>query len=185
MSDNKTPEFLQDADSLCSDAGFATGDVWYHGTSSGLVANIEKQGLIGGGDTETLQRAQGTLGTIGNRQFESNDPVFLTQSKELAYYWAQQKTHTRNLYFQKGEEPVVFAIEGEVSISPDVGATAILLEPSNHYILTLQDIYERNKVAWEDVNPLKVPREFYLQKLGMAYSNDAIPAAQLTLLKGE
>ncbi len=30
------------------------------------------------------------MATIGNNYTESVEPVFLTQSKELAYYWAQQ-----------------------------------------------------------------------------------------------
>lgn len=182
MSENITPEFLQDISVLLSESGFASNDTWYHGTSSGLVESIMTIGLKGGGDTETTERTQGTLGTIGNRQFESSEPVFLTQSKELAFYWAAQKTHTRNLYFKKDEIPVVIEVTQPESISPDVGGTAMLLEPSNGYILTLKAIYERHGIAWDDVNPLEVPREFYLQKLAMAYSSKNIPAEKLAIV---
>lgn len=182
MSDNITPEFLQDISELLSDSGFATNDTWYHGTSSGLVESIMTLGLSGGGDTETTERTQSTLGTIGNRQFESSEPVFLTQSKELAFYWAAQKTHTRNLYFKKDEIPVVIQVSQPEKVSPDVGGTAMLLEPSNQYILTLKAIYEQHGVAWNDANPLEVPREFYLEKLGLAYSSKNIPAEKLSIL---
>ncbi|PHS01982.1 MAG: hypothetical protein COA68_00765 [Oceanobacter sp.] len=182
MSDNITPEFLQDISVLLSDSGFATNDTWYHGTSSGLVESIMTLGLSGGGDTETTERTQSTLGTIGNRQFESSEPVFLTQSKELAFYWAAQKTHTRNLYFKKDEIPVVIQVSQPEKVSPDVGGTAMLLEPSNQYILTLKAIYEQHGVAWNDANPLEVPREFYLEKLGLAYSSKNIPAEKLSIL---
>lgn len=182
MRDNITPEFLQDISELLSDSGFATNDTWYHGTSSGLVESIMTLGLSGGGDTETTERTQSTLGTIGNRQFESSEPVFLTQSKELAFYWAAQKTHTRNLYFKKDEIPVVIQVSQPEKVSPDVGGTAMLLEPSNQYILTLKAIYEQHGVAWNDANPLEVPREFYLEKLGLAYSSKNIPAEKLSIL---
>ena len=182
MSDNITPEFLQDISVLLSDSGFATNDTWYHGTSSGLVESIMTLGLSGGGDTETTERTQSTLGTIGNRQFESSEPVFLTQSKELAFYWAAQKTNTRNLYFKKDEIPVVIQVSQPEKVSPDVGGTAMLLEPSNQYILTLKAIYEQHGVAWNDANPLEVPREFYLEKLGLAYSSKNIPAEKLSIL---
>lgn len=182
MSENITPEFLQDVDALLSESGFATSDTWYHGTSSGLVESIMSVGLKGGGDTATTERTQSTLGTIGNRQFESSEPVFLTQSKELAFYWADQKAHTRNLYFQEDEIPVVIEVSQPESISPDVGATAMLLEPSNEYILALQAIYERQGIEWNDVNALEVPREFYLEKLGMAYSSNNVPAEKLAIV---
>jgi hypothetical protein len=108
--------------------------------------------------------------------------VFLTQSKELAFYWAAQKTHTRNLYFKKDEIPVVIQVSQPEKVSPDVGGTAMLLEPSNQYILTLKAIYEQHGVAWNDANPLEVPREFYLEKLGLAYSSKNIPAEKLSIL---
>ncbi|MDF1764446.1 MAG: hypothetical protein P1U57_13635 [Oleibacter sp.] len=189
MSDNTTPDtlvpsFLKDALTLLSADGFACGEQWYHGTSSGLVESILANGLKGGGDTELSERTQSTLGTIGNRQFESNDPVFLTQSKELALYWAISKMHTRNLYFQKNEAPVVLAVEiDNASIKSDVGATAILLEPSNDYILTIKSLYEEKGLTWEDVNPLQVDRQFFLNKLAMAYCNKDIPAAQVSVVQ--
>jgi len=182
MSEITTPEYLKDAEELLTEQGFATDENWYHGTSSGLVKAILKDGLKGGGDAETAQREQKTLGTIGNRQFESSDPVFLTQSKELAYFWASRKAHTRNLYFRKDEEPVVLKVSSPDKVSPDVGGTAILLEPSNEYIMMLQDMYEKKGIAWDETNPLQLPREFYLDKLGMAFSRDSIPAEKISVV---
>lgn len=39
------PTHLQDAKTLLTENGFATGDTWYHGTSSALLASIQGQGL--------------------------------------------------------------------------------------------------------------------------------------------
>ncbi|MEC8102975.1 MAG: hypothetical protein VXZ24_12815 [Pseudomonadota bacterium] len=183
MSDITTPDYLKDAEQLLSDSGFATSDDWYHGTSSGLVSTILKDGLKGGGDSETAAREQGTLGTIGNRQFESSEPVFLTQSKELAYFWAARKAHTRNLYFRKEEEAVVLKISSPAKVTPDVGGTAILLEPSNTYIAMLKEVYEKKGIDWiDESNPLKLPREIYLEKLGLGYSYDDIPAEKISVV---
>ncbi|MGR5456567.1 hypothetical protein ACPV5N_22030, partial [Vibrio alfacsensis] len=84
------PSYLQDAKELLSQDGFATSDVWYHGTSSALLSSIQGQGLKRSGDKALNQAAKKTMATIGNNYTESVAPVFLTQSKELAYYWAQQ-----------------------------------------------------------------------------------------------
>lgn len=91
MTELNTPDFLQDAKQLLSDDGFATSNVWYHGTSSGLIPSVTNQGLVGGGDAALMKRMQSTLKTIQAPAFTAEDPVFLTQSKELAYYWAAQK----------------------------------------------------------------------------------------------
>jgi len=184
MSENITPDFLQDADSLLSENGFATSDVWYHGTASGLVDGIMQNGLKGGGDAETSARTQGTLATIGNRQFESNDPVFLTQSKELAFFWAVRKAHTRNLYFQTKEFPVVIRVTEPGKVSPDTGATALMLEPGNDYVDMIRKLFESKEISFPDdnTNPLTLPREFYLNNLAMGYSADPIPADKLSVV---
>ena len=185
MSDITTPDYLKDAEQLLSENGFATSDDWYHGTASGLVDTILKDGLKGGGDTETAEREQGTLGTIGNRQFETSEPVFLTQSKELAYFWAARKAHTRNLYFRKEETPVVLKVSQPEKVTPDVGGTAILLEPNNTYITMLKELYEKKGIAWiDESNPLKLPRETYLDMLGLGYSYDNIPADKVSVVDG-
>ena len=183
MSEKFLPDFLKDATALLSADGFRTSNVWYHGTSSGLVEPILTHGLIGGGDTETKEREQQTLGTIGNRQFEANDPVYLTQSRELALFWAINKAHMRNLYFRQNEIPVVMQVSLDPSqVTGDVGAAALLYEPGNHYILTLKEIYEDAGIAWDDVDPMKADRNYYLHKLGMAYCKDTIPAEQLSVV---
>ena len=88
MSD--IPSYLQDAKDLLTKDGFATSDVWYHGTSSALIGSINGSGLRRSGDKVMNQAAKNTMATIGNSYTEQREPVFLTQSKELAHYWAQQ-----------------------------------------------------------------------------------------------
>lgn len=183
MDHSDTPKEYADVQELLTEDGFSIGQYWYHGTSSGLVPSILKQGLVGDGDKDTSDRFQQTLGTIGNRQFETSEPVFLTQSKELAYYWAKQKTHTRNLYFRKGEEPTVIQVDiSSDEIKPDAGAIAILLEPTNAYIAFLKEVYKKKGVAWREENPLELEREFFIHSMGMAYTPTIIPPERLNVL---
>jgi succinyl-CoA synthetase beta subunit len=56
------------------------------------------------------------------------------------------------------------------------------MEPSNDYIAMLQELYIDNGITLNEVNPLQVDRSYFLQMLAMAYVQDHIPAAALTLL---
>ncbi|MFQ3171296.1 MAG: hypothetical protein ACI9DG_001330 [Oleispira sp.] len=172
------PDYLKDAASLMSDDGLASSNVWYHGTASSLVKGIKNKGLHGGGDAAWIKRTQGTLQTIGNRTFESQDPVFLTQSKELAYFWAQQRAHSRNLYFQKNENPVVIKITlnevDNAKVNPDAGGAALVMEPNNAYVTYVKTIFAANGRDLDDFDPTKADRMIYLNRLGLAYTNDFI-----------
>lgn len=173
------PDYLKDAASLITKDGFPVSNVWYHGTTSSLVKAIKNKGLHGGGDTAWIKRTQGTLKTIGNRTFESKDPVFLTQSKELAYFWAQQRAHSRNLYFKKDETPVVLKVtlndEDNAKVNPDAGGAALIMEPNNVYVTYLKGIFEDNGYDLDDFDPREADRMIYLDRLGLAYTNDYIP----------
>ena len=181
-----TPDVYKDAEKLISADGFATSNVWYHGTSSSLAKGIKNKGLHGGGDSAWIKRTQGTLKTIGNRTFESSDPVFLTQSKELAYFWAQERSHARNLYFQKDEKPVVFAVtlndSDNAKVITDAGGAALLMEPNNAYIKHVREIYKTNGLDLDDFDPREVDRMVYMNRLGLAYCNEYIPGKFLELL---
>jgi hypothetical protein len=172
------PDYLKDAAYLMSDDGLASSNVWYHGTASSLVKGIKNKGLHGGGDAAWIKRTQGTLQTIGNRTFESQDPVFLTQSKELAYFWAQQRAHSRNLYFQKNENPVVIKITlnevDNAKVNPDAGGAALVMEPNNAYVTYVKTIFAANGRDLDDFDPTKADRMIYLNRLGLAYTNDFI-----------
>jgi hypothetical protein len=172
------PDYLKDAAYLMSDDGLAASNVWYHGTASSLVKGIKNKGLHGGGDAAWIKRTQGTLQTIGNRTFESQDPVFLTQSKELAYFWAQQRAHSRNLYFQKDENPVVIKItlneSDNAKVNPDAGGAALVMEPNNAYVTYVKTIFAANGRDLDDFDPTKADRMIYLNRLGLAYTNDFI-----------
>lgn len=173
------PSYLKDAASLITKDGFPVSNVWYHGTTSSLVKAIKHKGLHGGGDAAWIKRTQGTLKTIGNRTFETKDPVFLTQSKELAYFWAQQRTHSRNLYFQKDETPVVLKVtlndEDNAKVNPDAGGAALIMEPNNAYVTYLKAIFEANGQDLDDFDPTKADRMIYRDRLGLAYTNDYVP----------
>jgi hypothetical protein len=183
------PDYLKDADSLITKDGFPASNVWYHGTSSSLVKAITNKGLHGGGDSAWIKRTQGTLQTIGNRTFETKDPVFLTQSKELAYFWAQQRAHSRNLYFQKDETPVVLKItlneQDNAKVNPDVGGAALVMEPNNTYITYLKDIFKNNGLDLDDFDPTTADRMTYLNRLGLAYTNDYIPGKFIDVISAE
>lgn len=186
MTELTTPAFLQDIDTRLGAEGFQCDHTWYHGTSSGLAGHIQQQGLHGAGDAELLSRTQGTLNTIGAPALTSQDPVFLTPSKTLAYYWADQKARSRNLYFANNETPVVFQVnltaEQNQQVHTDAGGTALLLEPGNAYIHFLQNLYSEHGYEWPEMDPLKTDRMSFLTRLGLAYSNVSIAADSLELL---
>jgi hypothetical protein len=125
------PAFLQDAKELLTEQGFTTSNTWYHGTSSALVDSIKVQGLKRSGDKVIKEATKKTMATIGNSYTESIEPVFLTQSKELAFYWAKQTVRNRSVRIEGDEQPVVFAVKFpdtlNTQVKPDVGAASLLL----------------------------------------------------------
>ncbi len=173
MTDFAIPAHLQDALQSLSATGFATSDVWYHGTASGVVPSILEQGLTRIGDQTLREHQLKTLSTIGHTTTDHAEPVFLTQSKELAFYWAEQKTHSRNLYLQGNESPVVLAValpdELASQVSTDVGGAALVLEPGNAYIQYLKALYAEAEIEFPEINPFEVDRSAYLNVLGLAY----------------
>jgi len=180
------PDAYKDVADLISADGLATSNVWYHGTTSSHAKTIKNKGIHGGGDSAWIKRTQGTLKTIGNRTFESTDPVFLTQSKELAYFWAQQRTHARNLYFKKDETPIVFKVtlneQDNAKVRPDAGGAALVMEPNNAYITFLRELYKNNGFDLDEFDPREADRMVYMNRLGLAYCDEYIPGKYLELL---
>ena len=176
------PTYLQDAKELLTDDGFATGDIWYHGTSSALIASIKGQGLKRSGDKALNQAAVKTMATIGNNYTESVEPVFLTQSKELAYYWAQQTVRERSVRFEGEEQPVVLEVnlseKQRAKVRPDVGAMSLLMmSVGEQFMAHLAKVYQENDIAGPDIDLRTADRMDYLNKLGMAYIDEDISRA--------
>lgn len=175
-----TPTEFQDSKQLLSENGFATGDVWYHGTSSGLVASIQLEGLKRSGDKAMKQAAKQTMATIGNSFTESFEPVFLTQSKELAYYWAQLAVRNRSVRFEANEAPTVLEIklpeELRANVRPDVGAAGLLMvKEGEAYMAFVASLFEKAGLPAPEIDLMKADRMEYLSKLGMAYYDKDIP----------
>jgi len=182
-----TPTFLQDARGLLTEQGFATSDLWYHGTSSALVSSIKEQGLKRSGDRELKEAAKKTMATIGNAYTEQTEPVFLTQSRELAFYWAEQTVRDRSVRVEGAEHPVVFAVKlpdglnGQVK--PDVGAASLLLvKEGENFMAYLAGIYQANGFGAPEIDLMNADRMEYLTKLGMAYFNADVSASYLDLI---
>ncbi|HCH24743.1 MAG TPA: hypothetical protein DE179_10670 [Oceanospirillaceae bacterium] len=179
-----TPTAFQDAKDLLTDQGFATSNTWYHGTSSALVGSIKEQGLKRSGDQALNAAAVQTMKTIGNNYTESVEPVFLTPSKELAYYWAQQTVRNRSVRIEGEEQPVVITVKLPEALNsrvqPDVGAASLLLvKEGEQFMAFLAGIYLANGLATPDINLMTADRQEYLNKLGMAYFDADIDAAIL------
>ena len=184
-----TPAFLKDANDLLTENGFATSNTWYHGTSSALVDSIKEQGLKRSGDKALKAAAKKTMATIGNTYTETIEPVFLTQSKELAYYWAEQTVRNRSVRIEGDEQPAVLAVtlpdELNTKVKPDVGAASLLLvKEGEHFMAHLAAIYEANGFTAPEINLAKADRMEYLDKLGMAYFDDDIDAACVESVTG-
>jgi hypothetical protein len=173
------PMYLQDAKHLLTEHGFTTSDVWYHGTSSALVPSIVQSGLKRSGDEALTDAAQKTMATIGNTFTPTQEPIFLTQSKELAYYWATQTVRNRSVRFEGSEEPIVLEVtlpaEFLAKVKPDVGAMSLLMMDSGeHFMAHLAGIYQRCNYPTPDIDLRSADRMEYLNKLGMAYIDQDI-----------
>ncbi len=183
----QVPAYLQDAATLLSEAGFARGETWYHGTSSALLDSIMAQGLKGSGDQALQQAMSNTMATIGDKGFTpTKEPVFLTQSRELAFYWAERCVRDRSVRFEGDEQPVVLALDLPEAlrhqVKPDVGAAALLMASSDGIFDYLEALYRRSGLAFPELDPLKEDRMVYLTKLGMAYIDQDIDADCLRVL---
>ncbi|MFT6058126.1 MAG: hypothetical protein ACJAS2_002419 [Pseudohongiellaceae bacterium] len=182
-----TPVFLIDAKDLLTEQGFAASDIWYHGTSSALAGLITEQGLRRSGDRELMSAAKNTMATIGNDYTESIEPVFLTQSKELAFYWAEQTVRDRSVRIEGDEQPVVFAVklpaELNQQVKPDVGAASLLLlKEGEKFMAYLAAVYQATGLDVPSIDLMKADRLEYLNTLGMAYFNADINASCLELI---
>lgn len=182
-----TPAFLNDAQDLLTEQGFTTSDIWYHGTSSALVESIQAQGLKRSGDQALREAARKTMATIGDSYTETTEPVFLTQSKALAWYWAEQTVRNRSVRIEGNEKPVVLEVklprELNQQVKPDVGAASLLLlKEGENYLAYLASLYQANNQKAPEVDLMQASRMDYLNLLGMAYIDQDIPAEQVTLI---
>ncbi|WP_234497349.1 hypothetical protein [Vibrio maritimus] len=184
----QTPPHLQDAKALLSDKGFATSNTWYHGTSSALVASIQAQGLKRSGDKALNEVAKSTMATIGNQYTEIVEPVFLTQSKELAYYWAQQTVRERSMRFEGVEEPIVLQVnlneKQQTSVKPDVGAMSLLMmRDGEAYMAYIAKLYQDNNLAIPEIDLRNADRMAFLDTLGMAYIDQDVSRGSIEVLQ--
>ena len=182
-----TPVFLKDAKNLLTEQGFATNDIWYHGTSSALVDSIKEQGLKRSGDKALMDAAKKTMATIGNDYTETTEPVFLTQSKELAFYWAEQAVRNRSVRVEGDEQPVVLTVklpeDLNTQVKPDVGAASLLLvKEGENFMAYLAGLYQKHGFDAPEIDLMKADRMEYLTKLGMAYFDEDIEATYLNLI---
>lgn len=187
MSD--TPVFLKDAKDLLTEQGFATSHTWYHGTSSELVDSIKQNGLKRSGDKASQEAAKKAMKTIGHEYEAVDEPIFLTQSKELAYYWAEQRVRDRTVRLLGEGEAVVLAVTlpGELGakVKPDVGAASLLmLKEGESYMAYLAGIYQELNMGIPEIDLMKADRMEFLNTLGMAYYDDDIDASYVTAING-
>lgn len=184
---SETPRYLQDTDTRLNAQGFVCDEVWYHGTTSALWESIQKNGLKRSGDTALKQAAKKTMATIGNHYTETVEPVFLSPSKELAYYWAKQRVRERSVRFEGEEQAIVIECrlpaELAAKVKPDVGAMSLLLlDEGERYLAFLAKLAQDKGLPAPDIDLQKADRMAYLTQLGMAYLDQDIPSAYLALL---
>ena len=182
-----TPTFLQDSKYLLTKQGFAASNTWYHGTSSALIGSIKEHGLKRSGDQVLKAAAKKTMATIGNHYIQSVEPVFLTQSKQLAYYWAQQAVRNRSVRIEGAEMPAVIKVNlPEVlnkQVKPDVGAASLLIvKEGEQFMAFLAGVYLDNSFEAPSISLMTADRLEYLNKLGMAYYDADIAASALCIL---
>ena len=182
------PTQFQDIKEVLGESGFASGKVWYHGTTSALVESILEHGLKRSGDQAMNKAAKSTMATIGNSYTETREPVYLTPSKALAYYWAQKTLTRRRARFEGEEEAVVLAVTLDDTLAekvrPDVGAAGMLIvQGGDGYIEFLKEQYELVGRDFPEFDLSNVQREDYLRVLGLAYLDKDVPAEAVSLEK--
>lgn len=176
------PAYLKDAKDLLTEQGFATSHVWYHGTSSELLESIKQQGLKRSGDKALKDATKKTMATIEHEFEASVEPVFLTPSKELAYYWAEQTVRERKARLGSDDQPIVLAVTlpeaVNAKVKPDVGAASLLLlEEGEHFLACLAKIYQENNAGVPEIDLRNADRMEYLTTMGMAYLDEDIDAS--------
>ena len=183
------PEIYNDIDTVLTKDGFSVpaDGVWYHGTSSALLDSIVENGLNRSGDQAFNQAAKNTMATIGNNYTEQREPVFVTQSKALAYFWAEQCVRRRSVRFDGEESPVVLTITLDnataAKVRPDVGAAGLLMiKEGEAFMIYLAKLYEQAGLEALDIDLMKADREEYLNKLGMAYIDQDLSSEQIKQL---
>ena len=179
--------YPEETTNLLTEQGFTTSNLWYHGTSSALVDSILEQGLLGSGDTAFMAVAKKTMATLGDQYSETKEPVFLTPSKALAYYWAEQTVKKRRVRFEGEEKPVVLEItlpeDLNQKVRSDVGAASLLLlEEGEHYLAYLAGLYQAQGLELPIIDLMKAERSAYLKQLGMAYIEADLPASCIRLV---
>ena len=184
MNTSKLP---QDNQEQLTEQGFVSSNIWYHGTSSTLAPSIQREGLKRSGDTQLNEAAVKTMATIGNKFTQSTEPVFLTQSKSLALYWAEQTVRERSVRVEGTETAVVFAITLPEALNnqvkPDVGAASLLLlKEGENFMMTLAALYQSHNLNAPQIDLKGADRLEYLNKLAMAYIDNDIPAEHIKLL---
>jgi len=184
---NETPLYLQDAKTRLTEQGFVCDNVWYHGTSSALWESIREAGLKRSGDQALKQATKKTMATIGNHYTETTEPVFLSPSRELAYYWAQQRVRERSVRFEGTEQPIVLELrlpeELAAKVKPDVGAMSLLLlDEGEQYLAFLARLSQDQALPPPDIDLQKADRMAYLTQLGMAYIDQDIPSEYIVRL---
>lgn len=182
-----TNDYLKNSKQLLSDAGFKTSNIWYHGTSSALIESIQKNGLKRSGDKAIQAAAKKTMATIGNSYSQTIEPIFMTQSAELAYYWAQQTVRNRSVRIEGKEQAVIISITLPEALNknvrPDVGAASLLMvKEGEDYLMKVMSIYSENGIAPPEIDLMKADRMDYLYKLGMAYYDADIESEYISLL---
>ncbi len=112
---------------------------------------------------------------------------FLTQSKELAFYWAEQTVRNRSVRVEGDEQPIVIAVnlpeELNTQVKPDVGAASLLLvKEGENFMAYLAGIYQTHGFGAPEIDLMSADRLEYLNKLGMAYFNADVDAAYLDVI---
>ena len=100
---------------------------------------------------------------------ESIEPVFVTPSRELAYFWAIQTVNRRGR-FEGAEAPVVITInlpeDWRGKVRPDVGAAALLMVNGGDYLTFLGECCAAAGQTMPDFEAVPLDRTDYFAQVG-------------------
>lgn len=176
------PIYLRDDSKLLNRDGFVLSNTWYHGTSTELIPSILENGLLISGDEKLNSFVKYKMESYGEVYRENREPIYLSPSKEIAYYWANQTAKSRGRLFGGSDKPVVLEINLpehlNSDVCPDKKGYKMVIDQEDDFLQLLKKKYGQKKFA---LPVAKVDTEI-ISITGLANINASIPVGCISTI---
>lgn len=176
------PTYLRDNSGLLNRDGFVLSNTWYHGTSTELLPSILENGLLVSGDEKLNAYVKYEMESRGGSYRENREPIYLSPSKEIAYYWANQTAQSRGRLFGGSDKPVVLEVNLpehlNFDVCPDKKGYSMIISQEDDCLKLLKKKYRLKKFTL----PLAKNDNEIISIAGLAHINTSIPADYISML---